>query len=117
MTSRRAIAWAVTASLMIAGPMIPGPALAEGCDLSRVIGYTLVAQKTIEAYVETGKRTRGFVGCAPERVLIFTDNTALRCQSRGVQLITLPRAWLFARTQTDIKLCVGDDMYDMARAE
>ena len=117
MTSRRAFAWALAASIMIAGPMIPGPALAAGCDLSRVIGYTLVAQKTIEAYVESGKRTRGFVGCAPERVLIFTDNTALRCQSRGVQVMTLPHAWLFARTQTDIKLCVGDDMYDMARAE
>ena len=117
MTSRRAIAWVLTASVMIAGPMIPGPARAEGCDLSRVIGYTLVAQKTIEAYVEGGKRARGFVGCAPDRVLVFTDNTGLRCQSRGVQVMTLPRAWLFARTQTDIKLCVGDDMYDMARAE
>ncbi|HEY8289685.1 MAG TPA: hypothetical protein VIG49_10480 [Acetobacteraceae bacterium] len=89
-------------------------AAASGCDLSEVVGYQLIFGKTIEAYIENGAKTRGFDGCVPDRVLVFTDNTGVRCKSTMVQHLELPQAYLFARSQTDLKLCVDDVMYDVA---
>jgi hypothetical protein len=94
----------------------PG-ARAAGCDLSLVVGYQLVMMKTISGYIENGRQQRGFQGCQPDRVLVFTDNTGVRCKSVSLQKANLPRAFLFARSQTDIKLCVGDDMLDVAPAQ
>lgn len=91
------------------------PAMAV-CDLSRVVGYTLVFGKTIEAYIEDGKRVRGFEGCTRDRVLVFTDNTGVRCKETFVQAAQLPKAYLFARGPNDLKLCVESDMYDVAPA-
>ena len=106
------------AALLLSGTVIAVPqARAAGCDLSQVIGYQLVAMKTIEAYIERGQKLRGYKGCQPDRVLVFTDNTGLRCKGMSVQGGDLPRAYVFARSQTDIKLCIGDDMLDMAPAQ
>jgi hypothetical protein len=91
------------------------PALAI-CDLSQVVGYTLVYGKTIAAYVQDGKRVAGFEGCARDRVLVFTDDTGVRCKETFVQSAQLPKAYLFARNANDMKLCVDDDMYDVAQA-
>ncbi len=95
----------------------PRPAQAAGCDLGQVVGYTLVFAKTIEAYIEGGRKQRGFQGCQPSRVLVFTDNTGVRCKGVSVQSANLPTAYLFAKTQTDLKLCVGNEMLDVAPAQ
>jgi hypothetical protein len=105
--------WVLIVALVLG--LAPRPALA-GCDLSRVIGYTLAFSKAIEGYIEDGKRVHGFTGCTRDRVLVFTDNTGVRCKETGVQGGNLPQAYLFARDQNDMKLCVGDDMYDVAQA-
>ena len=91
------------------------PAFA-GCDLGRVVGYTLVLSKVVEAYIEGGKRVPGFTGCTPDRVLVFTDNTGVRCKATDVENAELPRAYLFARGPNDMKLCVGNALYDVAQA-
>jgi hypothetical protein len=91
------------------------PALA-GCDLGQVVGYQLVFAKVIQAYIEDGKRVDGFTGCTRDRVLVFTDGTGVRCQDTGIAAAKLPTAYLFAKSQNDLKLCVGDDMFDVARA-
>ncbi len=85
-----------------------------GCDLSRVVGYTLVFSKVVDSYIEDGKRVKGFTGCDRDRVLVFTDNTGVRCKETDVQQASLPEAYLFARGPNDMKLCVGDAMYDVA---
>lgn len=87
------------------------------CDLGRVVGYTLVFSKVIDSYLEDGKRIKGFTGCNRDRVLVFTDNTGVRCKETNVQNARLPQAYLFARGPNDMKLCVGDDMYDVAQAQ
>ena len=92
-------------------------ARAAGCDLSLVVGYQLVMAKTITGYIEGGRKERGFKGCQPDRVLVFADNTGVRCKGVSVQAFELPRAYVFARSQTDVKLCVGDDMLDVAPAQ
>lgn len=94
---------------------VASPAQAR-CALDGVVGYTLVFAKTIEAFVEGGHRTRGFQGCQPGRVLVFTDNSGVRCKGASFQKLDVPKAYLFAKTQTDLKLCVGDEMLDVAPA-
>ena len=105
--------WLLAAALVLG--LSSRPALAV-CDLSQVVGYTLVFGKTIEAYIQDGKRVSGFAGCAHDRVLVFTDNTGVRCEEAFVHTATLPKAYLFARSRNDMKLCVDDDMYDVAPA-
>ncbi len=97
--------------------VVPRPARADGCDLGLVVGYTLVFAKTIEAYIEGGRKQRGFQGCQPSRVLVFTDNTGVRCKGVSVQSANIPTAYLFAKSQTELKLCVGNEMLDVAPAQ
>jgi hypothetical protein len=104
------------------GVLIPGvlgmgiarPALAA-CDLGPVVGYQVVFAKVIEGFIEGGKRVKGFTGCNRDRVLVFTDGTGVRCKDVDSATATLPTAYLFAKTENDMKLCVGDTLYDVAR--
>jgi hypothetical protein len=98
--------------------LLPRLASAGGCDLSEVVGYQLVQQKAIEGYIEDGKRRSGFEGCQPGRVIVFTDRTGIRCKEAIVRHLEepVPKAYLFARSQTDIRMCAGDDIYEMAPA-
>ncbi len=89
---------------------------ASGCDLDEVVGYQLVQKKTIEAFIDGGRRQFGYQGCAPGRVLIFTDNTGVRCRDTVVQRLDIPVAYLFARSESDMKLCVGDQMLGVVHA-
>lgn len=84
------------------------------CDLSQVVGYQLVFGKVIEAYIEDGKRVEGFAGCTRDRMLVFTDNTGVRCKDTLLHTAKLPKVYLFARNANDLKLCVDDDMYEVA---
>jgi hypothetical protein len=105
--------WLLPASLLLA--LSSHPALAV-CDLSQVVGYTLVFGKTIAAYIQDGKRIPGFEGCTRDRVLVFIDNTGVRCKETFIQAAHLPKGYLFAKNANDLKLCVDDDMYDVAQA-
>jgi hypothetical protein len=105
--------WIAVAAMVLGLPVRPALAV---CDLSQVVGYTLVFGKTVESYIEDGKRVPGFTGCTRDRVLVFTDNTGVRCLDTFVHKLDLPRAFLFAKTANDMKLCVGDDMYSVAQA-
>ena len=91
------------------------PALAV-CDLSQVVGYQLIFGKIIEAYIEDGQRRPGFSGCTRDRVLVFADNTGVRCTETFISHADRPRGYLFARSATDMKLCVDNDMYAVAPA-
>jgi hypothetical protein len=104
--------WFLAIALLLA--TAARPALA-GCDLGQVVGYQLVFAKVIQAYVEDGKRVQGYAGCNRDRVLVFTDGTGVRCKDVGTANANLPTAYLFAKTQNDMKLCVGDDLFDVAR--
>lgn len=98
-------------------PLLGQPALAAGCDLDRLVGYTLVFGKAIDSYIEEGKRHPGFDGCNRDRVLVFADGSGVRCADTFVQHAARPRAFLFARSNTDMMLCVDDDLYKVAPAD
>jgi hypothetical protein len=103
MTSRLLLAALVLAS---GAP----PALAE-CDLGELIGYQVMFGKVIDSYIEDGERHHGFAGCATDRMLVFADNTGLRCKETFVQHADRPRGYLFARNAGDLKLCVDGTLY------
>jgi len=79
--------------------------------LDRVIGYTLVAQKTVVAKIENGKREDGFSGCSWGRILVFEDNTAVRCAEYSYSYAYRPDAFIFARA-SDIRICIEGDWYE-----
>jgi hypothetical protein len=91
-------------------------ARAAGCDLSQVVGYQLVQQKTIEGYMQDNRVVPRYEGCVPERVLVFTDHTGVRCKAVAVAHAILPSAFIFARDHGELKLCVDDDMMDIVPA-
>lgn len=100
----------LAALLALVGVLTAQPALA-GCDLSRVIGYTLVGIKPIDFYMDSGLMKPGFAGCMPNRVIVFADHSGLRCAEARPRHVAHPVGYLFARSNVDMKLCVGDDLY------
>ena len=85
-------------ALGVAALLAAPAARAAGCDLGLVVGYTLAQEKTIEGYIDKGARTRGYVGCQPGRVLVFTDNTGVACKGVSIQKAAVPKAYLFAKS-------------------
>ncbi|MGA3400289.1 MAG: hypothetical protein ABSC95_13800 [Acetobacteraceae bacterium] len=88
-------------------------ARAAGCDLDAVMGYQLVKAWTIQGYIDNGQQIYGFEGCVPGRILVFSDRSGLRCKGTWRAHLELPKAWLFGRSRDDLKLCVGDQLYDV----
>jgi hypothetical protein len=95
-----------------------GPAWADGrCDLNTLVGYQIVVAKPIAGYIQAGVRKTGYEGCEPDRVLVFADNTGVRCKDLLRQhLDTLPTGYLFARNNLgDLKLCVEGDLFAVSQ--
>jgi hypothetical protein len=103
----------VRAVLMVASAFVGITQTWARCDLSRVVGFTLIAKKTVVAYIEDGKRVDGFNGCNFDRVLVFEDNTGLRCDGYNYAYAYMPDAYLFAAS-TSIKGCIEDEWYDLS---
>ena len=97
--------------------LMGGPALAEGrCDLNGLVGYQILFAKPIDSYIQDGVRKTGYQGCAPDRVLVFTDRTGVRCKELARQAPTnLPTGFLFGRDNLgDLKLCVDGLLMDVS---
>jgi hypothetical protein len=94
-----------------------GVAHADGrCDLNGVVGYQILFGKPIDGYIQGGVRRKGYEGCEPDRVLVFADNTGVRCKEVVRQHTEeMPTAYLFARNNVgDMKLCVEGDLFDVS---
>ena len=101
-------------SLALAAAVGMPSTFAAACDLDDLVGYKIVAKVVIAGYVdEAGKQHSGYFGCVAGRILVFTDHTGVRCKGEGRQEAVMPTAFLFARSQDDLKLCVGDELYDV----
>ena len=106
-------AWSMV-MLAVALVMPPGPGAHAGgkCNLDDVVGYQLVFAKQIVAYIQAGKKQRGYEGCEPDRVLVFADNTGVRCKELTIQhMEDLPTGYLFGKSMADLKLCVEGEMF------
>ncbi len=94
---------------------VGGPALADTADvLSDYIGYTIVAEKTIVGWVDERREKKGdsFEGCDYGRIIIFDDQTYLKCSDYGYQYSHRPDAIILVRSGRFVMI-VEDDAYDM----
>jgi hypothetical protein len=98
---------------IIAGTLINSDAMAE-CDLSDLIGYTIVARKTVAGYIEKGKRKPDFEGCDFDRIIVFDDNTGVRCATYSYSYFYRPDAFIFSRGAGLMKMCIEGELYDIA---
>lgn len=81
-------------------------------ELRHLVGWTIVATKTIDGEFE---------GCDYDRIISFLDGTRLRCSEYGYTYSYMPEAVLFAKSVTYqgkelrlIKMLVEDELYDMS---
>jgi hypothetical protein len=106
---------AVTAVIVL---LTVGTAYADGrCNLNTLVGYQLIFAKPIASYVQGGTRKSGYEGCEPDRVLVFADNSGVRCKELVRQHVDdLPTGYMFARNNMgDLKLCVEGELFDVSR--
>jgi hypothetical protein len=85
--------------------------VSAACRLSKVVGYTLVAEKTVVEFIENGKRESGFTGCTYGRILVFEDNTGVRCVEYNYSYAYRPDAYIFMRGSS-IRICIDNYWYD-----
>jgi len=102
------------AALIATAALLTGASARAECDLGEVVGWTLIAEKTVEGYVEDGKKEDSYEGCDYDRVLIFTDDTAVRCAEYHYSYAYRPEAYIFS-DGTLLKACIDDDMIDLRR--
>ena len=99
---------------VVIATLAAGEANADGrCDLNTLVGYQIVFAKPIAGYIQGGVRQRGYEGCEPDRVLVFADNTGVRCKDLAQRhLDNLPTGYLFGRDNAgDLKLCVEGQLF------
>ncbi len=106
-------------ALLTAGALLCGTtglSWADGrCDLNSVVGYQIIFGKPIQAYIQDGKRKSGYLGCEPDRVLVFADNTGVRCKELALQKTeALPIGYLLGRNAGDLKLCVDGQLFEVS---
>jgi hypothetical protein len=88
--------------------------------LSDLEGYYLIKVKTIDGWVDKGKKDSDFEGCDWDRVIIFDDGTTATCRTYSYSYSYRPKAALFGKPMShngtnfySIKMLVGSDIYDM----
>ena len=105
-------------------PLFSGGASADlAGKLERLVGYTILASKTIKGWYDDDEREDGaFKGCRHGRVIVFTDGTGLTCAEYGYMYAYRPTAIILGkridvggRSFTDFKMVVEDEVYDMRR--
>jgi hypothetical protein len=84
------------------------------CSLDRVVGYTLVAKKTVVGFIKDDKREEGFSGCEYGKVLVFEDNTGVRCTAYSYSYAYRPDAYIFLNSSA-IKVCIEGEWFDAER--
>jgi hypothetical protein len=99
------------------------PARADLADeLDDLVGYTILASKTVDSWYEDDEQDDSFEGCSHGRVIVFTDGTSLTYAEYGYQYAYRPTAIILGKeinyqnqTFVDFKMVVGDEVYDMRR--
>jgi len=88
------------------------PCLAA-CRLEKVIGYTLVAKKTVTSSIQNDERKDEFSGCEFDRIIVFDDNTGIRCTGYSYHYAYRPEAYLFVNS-TRILACIDGEWFEAA---
>ncbi|KFI23725.1 hypothetical protein [Nitrosococcus oceani] len=101
--------------------VMPTYAMLNNFQLRQMIGWTIIASKTIEGHItEDGKRSDDFEGCDFDMQIVFTDGKAVTCTGYGYQYAYRPTAIIFAKSVeykgknlTMMKMLVQGQFYDV----
>lgn len=85
---------------------------AQACDLDDLVGWTLIAKKTVVAYIEDGAKEDGYKGCSYGRILVFNDGTGAACATYSYDYAYRPDAYVFSNGYS-LKACIDDEMVDL----
>ncbi len=88
---------------------------------SDYVGYTIIAVKTVDSFRDKGGEAKdGFEGCDYDRVIVFTDGTAVRCRGYGYKYAYRPKAVILGQqvnfqghAVTMLKMIVQGTAYDV----
>ena len=88
----------------------------DSYQLEQLVGWTIV-----EGFKEPNQpKQDGFEGCNGDTIVFFTDGTAAKCISLGLQLNLMPKAIIFGMQTTYkgkknvmYKMIVENNMYDI----
>jgi hypothetical protein len=69
---------------------------AYACSVDSMVGWTLIARKTIAGYIENGERKGDFEGCDFDRIIVTNDETAVRCTTYSYTYSYRPTAYMWA---------------------
>jgi len=85
-------------------------------DIEDLVGYRILGKKIITGWYDpdSGKKGTSFEGCNYGRLIIFTDNTFLRCEDYNYDYDYMPSAIILANTY-NFKMIVGHTIYNMSR--
>jgi hypothetical protein len=86
------------------------PALAA-VDLSELLGFTLIEEKTVVGYIEDGEYEDGYQGCRRGRILVFQDETGVICAEHNFDFAFRPTAFIFERGSS-LKVVIDDEVMD-----
>jgi hypothetical protein len=99
----------ITAILVLYFALFIGEAVS--LEQSELLGYTLIAEKTIDG---------DFEGCDFDKKINFLDGTYLTCATYSYTYSYMPTAYIYARqieykgeVYMDVKMVVEDEIYDM----
>jgi hypothetical protein len=113
----RLIRLLVCASLAL--PTVSKAGLAD--ELEDLVGYMIVAAKIVDGWKDGRKFGDGFEGCEHGRVIVFTDGTALTCNTYSYSYSYRPTAVILAkqfkfqgREAYSFKMVIDDEVYDMS---
>lgn len=82
------------------------------CDLGEVVGWTLLAEKTVDGFIESGKKDDSYEGCDFDRIITFSDGTGLRCTGYHYTYSYRPQAYIFGDGHF-FKACIEDEWVDL----
>lgn len=87
---------------------------AVACDLDSMIGWTLIARKIVTGSIEKGVRKDDFEGCDFDRIIVFDDDTGVRCTGYSYTYSFRPTAYIWANGSS-LKMCVNSSSFDVSR--
>ena len=78
------------------------------------VGWTIIASKTIEGYLDSGKEySDDFEGCEHARMIFFADETAVTCSDYNPDYSHRPTAIILERSKKGFKMIVEGEEFDI----
>ena len=88
------------------------------CELSGLVGWTIIEVKTIKGYKDDGEEEQSnWKGCKFGRRVLFSDRTTVKCASYNYQYAYYPEAVILGTKMKSggvlLQMCVEGELIDI----